>query len=245
MSNVLKLVILSVFIFCVVGLSSAATIHGTIYEWYSLEPLKNAILNINSTPPQRFVAKDGVYEFELEEGKYCMETKYYEGNLLLYHSKEDVSIETGGDFVFDVIMFPDIDLGMDPFNEFNMNLSIDEGLLRDMKKEKENEWISWMAVVLIIIGCIHIFRRKSRMCGNQRKVSPEDLRNQTEVIPDDLKEIMDILRKHGGRMTQLELRGVLHYSEAKVSLMLSDLENRGLVERFKKGRGNIIILKDM
>ncbi|MGM0771995.1 MAG: helix-turn-helix transcriptional regulator, partial [Halobacteriota archaeon] len=36
----------------------------------------------------------------------------------------------------------------------------------------------------------------------------------------------------------------LSYSEAKVSLIVSDLENRGLVEKFKKGRGNIIIIPD-
>ncbi len=31
------------------------------------------------------------------------------------------------------------------------------------------------------------------------------------------------------------------YSEAKVSLMLDDLENKGLIKKIKKGRSNIII----
>jgi len=63
-------------------------------------------------------------------------------------------------------------------------------------------------------------------------------------LPDDLKEIIDIIRANGNRITQRELRKKSPYSESKVSLMLSDLEERGLVEKFKKGRGNIIRIPD-
>lgn len=63
-------------------------------------------------------------------------------------------------------------------------------------------------------------------------------------IPADLQEIIDIIRSHGGRITQKDLRSKLKYSEGKVSLMLADLERRDLIEKFKRGRGNIVILKD-
>ncbi|WP_135612878.1 MarR family transcriptional regulator [Methanococcoides sp. AM1] len=63
-------------------------------------------------------------------------------------------------------------------------------------------------------------------------------------LPSDLQEVLDIISSSGGRITQKELRSKLSYSEAKVSLIVSDLENRGLVEKFKKGRGNIIIIPD-
>lgn len=61
-------------------------------------------------------------------------------------------------------------------------------------------------------------------------------------IPADLQEILDIIRSQGGRMTQKDLRSKLKYSEGKVSLMLFDLENRGMIQKFKRGRGNVIIL---
>jgi len=64
------------------------------------------------------------------------------------------------------------------------------------------------------------------------------------VLPDDLQVVLDIVIANGGRITQKDLRGKLRYSEAKVSLLVSDLENRGLVDKFKKGRGNIIIIPD-
>lgn len=61
-------------------------------------------------------------------------------------------------------------------------------------------------------------------------------------MPADLQEILDIISSQGGRMTQKDLRGKLKYSEGKVSLMLFDLEKRGMIQKFKRGRGNVIIL---
>lgn len=73
----------------------------------------------------------------------------------------------------------------------------------------------------------------------------EDFKNkQRKYLPPDLQEIMDIIRGQGGRITQKDLRGRIRYSEGKVSLMLADLERRGLIEKFKRGRGNVIILAD-
>ncbi len=68
--------------------------------------------------------------------------------------------------------------------------------------------------------------------------------NPEASLPDDLKEIMNLIRANGNRITQRELRKKSPYSESKVSLMLSDLEERGLIEKFKRGRGNIIRIPD-
>lgn len=62
------------------------------------------------------------------------------------------------------------------------------------------------------------------------------------LLPEDCRQVLAILEKHDGRITQLDLRKALPYSEAKVSLIVSDLENRGLVKKIKKGRGNVLIL---
>ena len=63
-------------------------------------------------------------------------------------------------------------------------------------------------------------------------------------LPADLQVVMDIIRGQGGRITQKDLRSKLKYSEGKVSLMLADLERRELIEKFKRGRGNVVILRD-
>jgi uncharacterized membrane protein len=65
------------------------------------------------------------------------------------------------------------------------------------------------------------------------------------ILHADLQEVMDIIKDQGGRITQKDLRRKLKkYSEGKVSLMLTDLESRELIKKFKKGRGNIVILND-
>lgn len=64
----------------------------------------------------------------------------------------------------------------------------------------------------------------------------------SQDIPEDLKQVLEIIGKTGGRMTQKDLRKMLAMSEAKVSLLLADLEDRGYIKKIKKVRGNIIIV---
>ena len=52
-----------------------------------------------------------------------------------------------------------------------------------------------------------------------------------------------MLKEEGGRATQKAKRKEIQLSEAKISLMIEELEHKGIVEKIKKGRGNIIILK--
>ncbi|AKB74893.1 hypothetical protein MSLAZ_1632 [Methanosarcina lacustris Z-7289] len=60
----------------------------------------------------------------------------------------------------------------------------------------------------------------------------------------ELQRVMDIIRSHKGQITQKDLRSRLDYSEVKVSLMLSEMEKRGLIKKFKNGRENIVVLRD-
>jgi len=50
------------------------------------------------------------------------------------------------------------------------------------------------------------------------------------------------LKKEGGRMTQKEIRKHINLSEAKISLVIAELEDSGKIKKIKKGRGNILIL---
>jgi uncharacterized membrane protein len=69
--------------------------------------------------------------------------------------------------------------------------------------------------------------------------------NKTIELPEDLRELYDLILKKGGRTTQKEIRKDAKYGEAKVSLMLADLEDRGLIKKIKKGRSNIIIAENI
>jgi DNA-binding MarR family transcriptional regulator len=47
------------------------------------------------------------------------------------------------------------------------------------------------------------------------------------------------------KLSQSDLRQKLSYSEAGVSPMIADLEDRGLIRKIKKGGGNIILLTEL
>ncbi len=54
------------------------------------------------------------------------------------------------------------------------------------------------------------------------------------------KLVLQKIRDFGGRVAQRELRKNLDLSEAAVSMAITELEDRGLVEKIRKGRGNIV-----
>ena len=63
-----------------------------------------------------------------------------------------------------------------------------------------------------------------------------------EKLDKELQKMLDFIKKHK-RTTQKEIRKEFFLSEGKISLMVSELEEKGLIKKIKKGRGNIIFLK--
>jgi uncharacterized membrane protein len=73
-----------------------------------------------------------------------------------------------------------------------------------------------------------------------------ELTREMELIGEDLTKITDLLKKNNGRMTQKAIRKEFPLSEAKISLMIAELEALGKIKKIKRGRGNIIVLtKDL
>ena len=75
------------------------------------------------------------------------------------------------------------------------------------------------------------------------RILKKEIEEEIHMIDGDLKKIMRLLRKNKGRLTQKEIRKEFPLSEAKISLMIAELESLGKIKKIKKGRGNIIVLK--
>jgi uncharacterized membrane protein len=143
----------------------------------------------------------------------------------------------------DLILFPPIDSEYEYFGDINLTREL------DTKQADYTNYIIIFLVALIIISIIFIWtkKRKKAISKTDEPVSlpPEKSGEKEErkniELPDDLKELYDIILKKGGRTTQKDLRKEVIYGEAKVSLMIADLEDRGLIKKIKKGRSNIII----
>ncbi|MFW9981346.1 MAG: helix-turn-helix transcriptional regulator [Candidatus Thorarchaeota archaeon] len=59
------------------------------------------------------------------------------------------------------------------------------------------------------------------------------------------EEVLEVIRAKGGSCPQKDLYTEFEMSQAKVSLILNNLEERGLVRRFREGRENVVhIMED-
>lgn len=248
----------------VLGASAAAssTVHGNVYRWSSFDTLKNAEVVINSVPVQKMVSINGSYAFNLTKGSYTIVAVSGVNSTEVLCVIENVTItQDGGDYVIDLILFP-------PTNLDDLSL-LDENFTAMPPDElSDNEGVPLQVIglasvaILAVIALVALFLLMRRKKPVERVTAPPavDIQPSTPeaeppaveavkpslsdnyTLPDDLKEVIRIMEKNGGRMTQLDLRKALPFSEAKVSLMISDLESRGIVKKIKKGRGNILIL---
>lgn len=209
-----------------VELASAAKISGTVYD-YTLNRAGNVILEVNSSPRQQYISKDGTYDFELSDGSYILTARSYNNGRLVSSDIEYLNISGNGNFVIDIIMFPSLDEEENLFEDIDINLS------SVAETEKSNHFYFFMILSgLLIFGVlVYIMIRKKR----KPKVMPAQ--------DDDVAGHVLLLIKKHRRMTQKEIRKEIPMSEAKISLVLTELEAQGTIKKVKKGRGNVIILK--
>ena len=63
-------------------------------------------------------------------------------------------------------------------------------------------------------------------------------------LKEDERIIINVLRMKHNSCSQATLRVVTDFSKARLSRLLSELEERGIVYKEQKGRKNIITLKE-
>ncbi|MCX8195212.1 MAG: hypothetical protein N3G22_03870 [Candidatus Micrarchaeota archaeon] len=225
-----------------------AILQGTVYDSETLEEAEWAIVKINTIPEQTKVAKGGEYSFFVPAGNYTI-TAYSAGGERV--AAENVEIEGDGNFTLDLLLFPKEGLSVpavEKEEEIGGELSeeIEIGGAGSGKAESERGFVdaARSIALIVIFGLIVLYvlkKRKFTGKGREEKGgAPRPIR--TLVVEPEQREAIEIIEKSGGAITQKELRKKLPYSEAKVSLLLTELEQEGIVKRFKRGRGNIIKL---
>jgi uncharacterized membrane protein len=232
---------------------SAALLHGTVYD-ADLNKVDDAIVEINSVPSQRIVSQNGTYSFQLNPGDYVLNAYEKQGNYTISSALENISIKQEGSYVFDLFLFPSLDedvlIDANDINVGDVSLAPESGVSNYF-------YYAFAAIILIGIAAIIVFvllQMQNIKAGKENKPEQEpaihaiqekskEEKPESRSSGSDLDLIIGLIRKDGGRTTQKELRKQLPHSEAKISLMLTELEHKGKIERIKKGRGNIIVLK--
>ncbi len=106
-------------------------------------------------------------------------------------------------------------------------------------------------------GKVSVSKKASKTSVSKKAVSsksPEVIVDDSDIVEEkkiaekldsgkDLDALMSFIRKEDGRTTQKDIRRQFPLSEAKISLMIAELEDKGLIKKIKQGRGNIIVLK--
>jgi hypothetical protein len=104
--------------------------------------------------------------------------------------------------------------------------------------------IGLIAIIIATTGFVVYWKRR-------QKVVPEDLPDEPEDMPTQLSEaemlsleerIIQLLKAHGGEQFQSEIVKVLGMPKSTVSSTLNDLHRRGIIQKIRKGRENLIRL---
>ena len=173
-----RLLLIAIVIILIPQTVCAITIHGTVYEWSTFEPLDNALVEVNSTPTQFRVAASGVYSFNLPPGDYLIKTSYYQNDTLVYYGEDTLTVtDYEGDYVFDILMFPlqeeaeefpDVDIG-------NVTYDVEDNILPGF----DLTYTAVALLLLIIMGAAayYYYNRKDEL---EKKAEPTISTEQTE-----------------------------------------------------------------
>ena len=171
-----------------------------------------AVVEINTEPIQKLVVKNS-YKFNVPLGTYTITAKY--NNLKI---EEIVTITKEGIYTLDLIMFPSFE-EEESLLEFDINTEY----------EKKSNWFYWLIVIGLILIVISKFipRKKKKIIKEEDELT---------------KKLLKFIKDKDGRVTQKEIRKQFPLSEAKISLVITELEHKGKIQKIKKGRSNIIVL---
>ncbi len=234
--------------------ASAATISGTIYNWETLEPLEGAVVSIDTVPRQATVARNGTYVFELQAGDYTLRAEYYVNAVLAAEANESFTIPEEGEYILDILVLPELNVP-EPDPPIEIPGETENGTFLIV--------VGGLAAALVLAFVV-------RKVGDRRGEGAREVAGGSEAPvregaegtgkspgvesgeggiagkgrkpaeDPDKARILSCIQKEK-RLTQKELRKGFPFSEAKMSLILAELEHDGSIRKIKKGRGNVLI----
>lgn len=203
--------------------AQAATISGGVYDG-ELQTVDKVVVYINSTPIQRIASRYGGFQFQVDPGHYKIFVEYTANNITKVIA-EDVFVITDPDGAYrrDIFIFEHIDL----IEDFN-------------NAAPPSSQPVFIKVILLIIatvvclGCVigayAVIRRRQRQPNT---IEPDDVTKD---------KILALIKEAKGQISQMHIRKQIPLSESKISMLLSDLEKEGKIQKVKNGRVNMIVL---
>jgi len=226
-----------VFLFALIFIFSAffcraIYIYGDVYD-IELNKVM-AVITINTTPQQRIINYS--YSFETPPGIYSIKAYFVKENIT-YYDEEIIKVEGNYSYRIDLILFPvEEEIVEDEKIKEILDLLKD---IESVEKGKRSFFPFILVVLLIIALATGIFAFIFLKYKRKKKLEKIDI---THV--DEFKNRVENILKKEKRILQKDLRKMLNVSEAKLSLLITELEEEGKVKKIKRGRGNIIIWQE-
>jgi uncharacterized membrane protein len=101
-----------------------------------------------------------------------------------------------------------------------------------LRTESSYVWIWAVVIILVIIGSFF---------GLAKKRSPSQPEGEVRTA-DGEDKIVQLLESAGGSMLQSEIVRLTGFSKSKTSTILSEMNEKGKIQKVKKGRENLIRL---
>ena len=240
-----------------VSLASAVFVSGNAIGWDNLERLDGTLVKVykdSQLISQVVCGPKGSYQIDLNPGNYMFIAIYIDGNGGKYLSEANLTIYENQTTNIDFLMIPAFEFpNIDEYDipELDINFTDFEGTGKGVDDEDYNGsaqdgesvqdggstqdrdltfFIALMTVLILIGGAGFALHHK-------RKQKP------VEGLSEDEQKIINILNKKK-QVLQSDLVRELNVSPAKTSLLITELENKGLVKREVRGRTNMITRRE-
>ena len=252
----MKPLLLGTMLLLLMSAAQAATITGTVYD-FGLSPVPQALVLAEGPVKQQVITDDAMYALDVPAGSYLIRAQQWERGRVIALAEENITVPATGMYRLDLIVFP-------LFGEEELmetEIPVDEMLT----EAAERPVFLYVILAALAMGgagiAAAIILRKgkkhaaeaeeavpkakagTKTGGKATETAAEGTAAGQAALPADLQQLVDFLAKEGGRTTQKELRKQFPLSESKISLMLADLEQRGIVRKIKKGRGNVVVME--
>ncbi len=208
-------------------IANSAFVHGDIVKSQNDDSTKT-LIRIEGKFTYQMITNNSNYSIFLPDGEYVLQSQ---------------GITNGGQVISSV--------------SNKLSIGADDQRIDLLLKREDNSTYYIVIVAIVLIAAIVIIwkmENKNNSPQTQQKqiIEPqlenEDVIEETapvenskkEELDDDAKKVIAIIESNEGRITQKELRETLGFSEAKLSLILSELEYIQIIKKFKRGRGNIV-----
>jgi uncharacterized membrane protein len=94
------------------------------------------------------------------------------------------------------------------------------------------------SIIIVIFVAYWLYKHRK----NKRQRFSKSAENKKFEIKSDQDKVIELLEKTGGQIYQSMITKQLAFSKAKTSLLLTEMEKKGLVKRKKRGREVIVTL---